>query len=338
MAIKRVEINDFIVFKGEFTADFFPGVNVIIGSNGTGKTTLLKTMYGLLNEKIERCFYVSNIKESVLFGNGMTRLVLDNDTVFEVRQGEYNEKAGSMVHPLTGKIENIGAGSARQSIQGENNNTQSIFIPEKDMLSHSIGFLALKHERPSIPFDDTLTDIIAKAQLYPKRETLDNPICAKIRTIIGGEVAYDKDMFIVLKDNNSEEVPFSQEASGYKKFGLLWKLVRNGLLGSGNVLFWDEPENSLNPELVPILVDILLELSRNGVQIIIATHSEILASYFAVNRQEGDNVTFTSLFKDGDRIRASVSDRFDLLEPNNLVTESVKLYEKEIVKGLSNNG
>ncbi|MDR1135793.1 MAG: ATP-binding protein [Clostridiales Family XIII bacterium] len=46
MAINRVEIKDFLVFKGEFTMDFCPGVNVFIGSNGTGKTTLLKTLYG----------------------------------------------------------------------------------------------------------------------------------------------------------------------------------------------------------------------------------------------------------------------------------------------------
>ena len=47
MAIKRVEINGFLVFKGEFTADFCPGVNVFIGGNGTGKTTLLKLLFWL---------------------------------------------------------------------------------------------------------------------------------------------------------------------------------------------------------------------------------------------------------------------------------------------------
>ena len=46
MGIKRVEIKDFLVFKGEFSVDFSPGVNVIIGGNGTGKTTLLRALYG----------------------------------------------------------------------------------------------------------------------------------------------------------------------------------------------------------------------------------------------------------------------------------------------------
>lgn len=46
-AVTRMEIKDFLVFKGEFTVDFCPGVNVFIGGNGTGKTTLLRAMYAV---------------------------------------------------------------------------------------------------------------------------------------------------------------------------------------------------------------------------------------------------------------------------------------------------
>jgi len=337
MAINRVEINDFLVFKGEFVLDFCTGINVFFGGNGTGKTTLLKVMYGVLNSKVSACFYSSELKKSVAFGSGNVRLVFDNDSTAMFSQGGYNEDAGSIVHPLAGEIKTYGAGMSSFVREGSIKETPSVFIPEKDMLSHSFGLLALKHERHSIPFDDTLTDIIAKAQLYPKKDMFNNPLCAKIRAIIGGEVAYDNDMFTILKDNDRTQVPFPLEASGYRKLGLLWKLLRNGLLDSGSILFWDEPENSLSPEIVPVLVDVLLELSRNRVQIFVATHSELLASYFAVSRDKGDFVMFTSLFKDGEQIKAEKSDRFDLLTPNHLTTEPLRLYEKEIEKGLGGN-
>jgi predicted ATP-dependent endonuclease of OLD family len=132
-------------------------------------------------------------------------------------------------------------------------------------------------------------------------------------------------------------VPFSLEASGHKKLGLLWKLIRNGLLEGKSILFWDEPENSLNPEHISKLVDILLELSHNGTQIFIATHSELVASYFAVNREKKDSVRFISLYKDGEQIKTDTGYRFDLLEPNNLTAEPVKLYKKEIERGLGSN-
>jgi hypothetical protein len=71
----------------------------------------------------------------------------------------------------------------------------------------------------------------------------------------------------------------------------------------------------------------MLELSRNGVQVFIATHSEILASYFSVNQQQGDNVMFYSLYKDEQgHIKVDLNDRFDLLDPNKLTEEPVKLY------------
>ena len=114
--------------------------------------------------------------------------------------------------------------------------------------------------------------------------------------------------------------------------------MASGQLEPGTVLLWDEPENSLNPELISILIDILLELSRTGIQIFIATHSELLASYFAVNRRNEDAVMFFSLYKNGEQIHVNTSDRFDLLEPNNLTDAPVELYEKEITKGLYGNG
>ena len=45
MHIKRMEIMDFFVFKDALAVDFCPGVNVFIGENGTGKTTLLRAIH-----------------------------------------------------------------------------------------------------------------------------------------------------------------------------------------------------------------------------------------------------------------------------------------------------
>ena len=314
MAINRIEIKDFLVFKGEFAADFCHGVNVIIGGNATGKTTLLKTMYGIINYKLPSCFYANSIKDGVSYGNGSIKLFCGAEVSIDFNQGVFNED--SLVHPLTGKIQKVGAGMSSYITQGPHEasrlsfENQSVYIPEKEMLSHSPGMLALKHERSTVPFDDTLTDIIAKAQLYPKKEAYGNPLCSKIREIIGGEVAYDNDSFIIVKDRGKDEVTFSMEASGYRKLGLLWKLLRNGLLEPGTILFWDEPENSLNPELIPTLADILLELSRNGVQIFIATHSYDVARWFELNKSDGNILRYFNMRKENVGIVADVADDY----------------------------
>ncbi|GHV21610.1 hypothetical protein AGMMS49959_11030 [Planctomycetales bacterium] len=330
MAINRVEINDFLAFRGGFAVDFCSGTNVVIGSNGTGKTTLLKVMYAaskyrraklmdtsmkMLLRHFDRVEGVENI------GKDVVRVSFDNRVV------EYD-----IVSPREEREESV-----RVTPRGEKA-TPSVFIPAAEMLSHSKGFLALCYER-MMPFDATQIDIIAKAELGEANEVL--PLCQKlldiISRVIDGKVIYENDAFYVQK-TSGKKISFPFEAEGFRKFGLLWKLLRNGLLEKGTILFWDEPEANINSELIPVLVDVLLELSRNGVQIFAATHSEMLADYFAVRRGKSDQVKFYSLYKDqkSQQIRAAVDDRFDLLDHNLLTKQSVALYEEELMKGLSN--
>ncbi|MDR1053885.1 MAG: AAA family ATPase [Planctomycetaceae bacterium] len=310
MSINHVEIKDFLVFKGKFAVDFCAGVNVFIGANGTGKTTLIKYLY----------WWIANYK----YRNEK----FDVDGRSRFAEPEYY--FGGMDTPKTIR--------ALPDVTADKETREQVFIPEKEMLSNSKGLLAL-YNNSNIPFQKQYIDILIKAELPEKREI--SPCCQKlidkVGNVIDGEVIYEQDVFYIKKKKTNKKLPFSWEASGYRKFGLLWKLLRNGLLESDSILFWDEPENSLNPELVPILVDILLELSRNGVQIFIATHCEILANYFNVLRKNGDKVMFYSLFKEGEQIKVNFNDRFDLLTPNRLSTEPVRLYEKELDKIFDND-
>jgi predicted ATPase len=293
MAINRVEIKDFLVFKGDFAVDFCPGVNVIIGGNATGKTTLLKVMYNqtLLHSKkdIVSETYCEGSSVDVQFGN------------------EHYEN--------------------------------SVFIPEKDILEHAKGLLTFIEQKQT-GFSQIYKNVLVNAQDIPtqKQSETQQKIGKMITDIIGGTVHWDKGdgSFYTLKTDGNQ-IPLSDEASGFKKLGFLWILVTSGRLENNSILFWDEPENSLNPELVPLLVNILLELSRNGVQIFIATHSEILATYFNIDRKEQDSVMFYSLYKDNDeKIKPEKNCRFDLLTPNNLTAETVKIYERELEKRFGN--
>ena len=68
-------------------------------------------------------------------------------------------------------------------------------------------------------------------------------------------------------------------------------------------LFWDEPESNMNPKLMKLLVQILIELSRNGQQIIVATHDYVLLKWFDLLIDKGmdDHIVYYGLhMKDGD--------------------------------------
>jgi predicted ATPase len=299
MAIHRVEIKDFLVFKGEFALDFCPGVNVIIGSNATGKTTLLKMMYASANK-----------------ANGIS-----DGGVFIFHQKSLPGK-NSRAFVESAQIKNC------------------VYIPEKDILEHARGLLPFIEQKDT-GFNRIYRDLLITAQdVYTKEQTETQEAVGNIVVAaIGGKMEWDQStgMFYTVRTDGTI-IPFTNEASGFKKLGYLGLLVASGHLEPGSVLFWDEPENSLNPELVPVLVDVLLRLSRNGVQVFIATHSEILSEYFAVLREKekGDEVRFFSLYKDGEQIKYDADSRFDLLNPNKLIDEPVKLYEKRLNRVIGN--
>src|SRR5680860_955616 len=81
----------------------------------------------------------------------------------------------------------------------------------------------------------------------------------------------------------------SMTAEGFRKVGILHRLLCNGTLNPGvsGPLFWDEPESNLNPKLMKLLVQILLELTRNGQQIILATHDYVLLKWFDLLMDKG---------------------------------------------------
>ena len=139
-------------------------------------------------------------------------------------------------------------GSAYKDI---NFNINGIFIPAKEILSHSNGFLALNNKY-DMPFDKTYIDIITNAELPESKDIseINKKILKIISKIINGEVVYENDNFYVIK-NDGSKIDFSIEAEGIRKFALLWKLIRNGLIDNDTILFWDEPESNIKNAVNP---------------------------------------------------------------------------------------
>ena len=133
---------------------------------------------------------------------------------------------------------------------------------------------------------------------------------------------------IVRKAEN--KIPYSAEAEGHKKLGLLWRLVMNKSIVKDTVLFWDEPEASLNPRLFPVVVDVLMELARNGVQMFLATHEYNFMKYFKVKKRNDDQVAFTNLYKTENGVEGESEDDYRLLEHNAIVEANIKLLEDDI--------
>jgi AAA15 family ATPase/GTPase len=340
-AITRVEIKDFLAFKGEFTLDFCNGVNVLIGVNGSGKTTLMKVIYAACDLAKNRHKLTSADAEKTLEKISPRKIYMgvSIEAYFPYLSNASGTISGFMDDKGTVKDKSepidlcfSGADSTKSfTVFGIDDSRSFVFIPTDDMLSHSKGFLALNNER-EMPFDRIFVDILSKAELPITREITPNAtrILDRIKSIIGGEVLYENDIFFVVKEGG-EKTPFSLEASGFRKFGLLWKLLRNGLLENGSILFWDEPEASINPELIPVLVDILLELQKDGVQIFVATHSYDVVRWFELNETVENSLRYFNLRKSKNSIVADVADDYVSL-PNSVIEDAGDMLLKRVTE------
>ena len=71
------------------------------------------------------------------------------------------------------------------------------------------------------------------------------------------------------------------------EFAKLAPLSNNELRQRG-VLFWDEPEANLNPQLSVIVARVLQRLASEGIQVFVATHDYLVAESLGLLAAEAD--------------------------------------------------
>ncbi|MDO5155152.1 MAG: AAA family ATPase [Eubacteriales bacterium] len=338
MKITQVKVENYTVFQSE---KFVLGdaINVFIGENGTGKTHLMKLMYSASQAADTRASFSNKIVRTMLPDDyNISRLLTRkqgaaHSTVRVTAKNDETDTSKNLSISFHSKTKKWDADvTGEQGWESEFQGESSIFIPAKEILSNSYNLNAAV-EKGNIIFDDTYLDILNSAKVdasLGRNEASRSKMLKEIEKIIDGKVVYDsqKDTFYLKKGNSKQE--FNLVSEGIRKMALIWQLVKNGMLDKGSILFWDEPEANINPTYIPVIVDLLLALSKSGVQVFIATHDYFLSKYIDARKNEEDNVVYHSLYKDNGKISYEVSKEFGLLEKNGILEAARMLYREEI--------
>lgn len=332
MAIKRLELENITVFD-KMDIEFTNGVNIFIGENGTGKTHIMKLLYSACQ----------SVKHDVSFSQKTVRVFRPDGSSIQ-RLVSRKNKGGTASVKICSDTSNISmkfstktkkwAAEVKNEEKWEQqlSDLSSIFIPAKEILSNAYN-LTEAVLKGNVDFDDTYLDIIASAKVNvaPGKDSSERKKYLNIlQKISDGKVTVDSERFY-LKPGTQAKIEFHLVAEGLRKIALLWQLIKNGTLEKGAVLFWDEPEANLNPIHIPIIVDLLLLLQREGVQIFISTHDFFVAKYFDVRRTEADEIRFHSLYrKENNGIMYEMKSNFADLENNPIMDTFMKLYHEEL--------
>lgn len=350
MFIQKISLKNITVFD-TLDMQFSDGINVFIGPNGVGKTHLLKILYSAccaadpkvsFSNKIVSCFAPDEHRISRL----VRRKQGNNDASIDITSK--NEKIGKLLsNSKTFNSKTLSASFSNKTskwdseVAGEEGwekqreGLSSVFIPAKEILSHSYNLNAAVAMN-NVSFDDTYLDVInaAKIMISPGKDAaIKKTLLKQIEAIIEGKVFFDKKQDEFYLTHGNMKIEFNLVAEGIRKIALLWQLVKNGVLVSGSVLFWDESEANINPIHIPIIAEILLNLQQNGVQIFISTHDYFLNKYLEVKRQASDKVMFHSFFYDEDHtVAVESAPHFKGLTHNSILDTFINLYQEEIDK------
>ena len=103
--------------------------------------------------------------------------------------------------------------------------------------------------------------------------------------VIGGRIAISETGDLSFRENGRHfSLPVT--ATGIANLGILALLIERKVLDEGTFLFIDEPEAHLHPAWQVIMAESLFELSRQGVNIAIATHSVDILKWLEVRTKK----------------------------------------------------
>jgi len=333
--LKKLTLENFTNFdKAEF--DFVPGINIIIGENSSGKSHVLKLAYSIasvwnqcgkegwkssLKNKLYKVFRVSKLGDlHSLHGSSpedfVTRMIFEFSVNHKSRESE--------VLDISLGVDSINVKQHPTAPLMKS----PLFFPAKEVLSLFPNFITL-YEKYHLSFDETYYDL-CKAIDNPLLKEPNQVLIDSIESIIGGR--------FVLKDNNfylqteRGEINIFMVAEGWRKLGMLSYLIANDSLKEDSILFWDEPETNLNPQLIKQLAAILLELTKYNVQVVIATHNLFLMKYFdylVANSQTTVPTAFFSLVRTEEGINVEHGARLNELNTVVALNEELELYDRE---------
>lgn len=118
-----------------------------------------------------------------------------------------------------------------------------------------------------------------------RRQRIDHPfaeIYKDLYNTIGGKIVLSEAGDLEFQTSGGS-FPLSLTSAGVANMGMLALLIERGALEPGSFLFIDEPEANLHPAWQVEMAEFLFELARQGVHVVISTHSMTILKWLEVH-------------------------------------------------------
>lgn len=350
MKILSLKLDEFMLFKN-VDIPWSANINIICGENGTGKTSLLKTMYSIikpfsnnhintmnkeqLSDEVLKKFLGVFRPDEMKIGRLVRRKRGSNKAEIELKFN-LDEKNNERINIEFGRRKEKHL-DLKATIKENNLRFNPVYLPPKEMISATEHFQTL-YEEYHLDFEEMYYDLakLLDRPLKKGANTIEQATVLKnFENIINGNII-QKDKKFYLKVQGEGEFEMGLVSEGYRKLATILYLISSGSLNKNSILFWDEPETNMNPKMAKPIVDAIVELAKMGVQIFITTHDyfiqqtfNLLSTYPKVNRDNLD-IQFLSLyFDENEELKFEIARDTTDLQHNSIMEEFNEFYDRE---------
>lgn len=317
MMMKEIKIQNFKCFT-DFKASSFKRVNLITGTNNSGKTALLEAIY-LLHATNDKNSFIDVFKN--ILKNRMTQY---KDMIYGLSQDEIeiSSRKKSLVFQIdeTFSEVNITIGEAGEALHsfafldGLSEEVEAVQL----LYNSNIVFLPSKTIMPT-----ELADIYSVVQRNKKNKELIEFLSKIDNRIQGIQVSADSKVIILDVDGMDKMINASELGEGTKHFIALFSTL---LKAENGILLIDEIENGIHYTKLPVLWDLILDISKKlNIQVFVATHADevISALYNAAYRRKEKDIALCFLGRN--EYRGKSGNIFDYEMIQNAVGDSGNL-------------
>ena len=321
---------------------FAPGLNVVVGENGLGKSQLLKLLYAVLKVNADaKDFTKAALQKAyadklvgVFRPDALGRLAKRKQgrERCEVRL-EMDDSALSCAFGF--------ASQAKSEVQLDKLPAKALeqapaYIPTRELVTLCPWFGPL-YDNFHLRFEESWRDtvsLLGAPSVKGAREKKAAELLKPLEEAMGGTVVVDSgtgEFYLSMPGEGNMEMPLVAE--GLRKLAMLARLISTGALLDKGYLFWDEPETNMNPKLIKVLARSILTLCQQGIQVFIATHSYFLLKELdLLSRQYSVEQRFLSLVATGPDRVVTLQQASRLLDLETVVAldEELAQYDREL--------
>lgn len=348
--IQRLKVSSIGAFS-EVDLSLAPRLNVVVGENGAGKSHLLKLAYSATSV-LHAGDPLSDAPRAKGFGTALAEKlvgVFRPERLGRLTNRRRGQVRGELDVTWTGMEQGLSCSfSSRSSTEIQIDSVPErwvgatpAFIPTRELLSLYPGLVAL-YEQRVVEFDETWRDtavLLGGPLQRGPREERARSILVPIEEALGGKVVEEGGRFY-LRQEGIGTLEMHLVAEGLRKLAMLARLVANGTLVDSGYLFWDEPETNLNPRTIRAVARTVVELSRAGVQVFVATHSLFLLREITIVLGDPSNADvaagsgFIGLHRGPDGVRAeagpTLADIGDITALDEEITQTSRYLDSEL--------